>query len=90
MIREAIRGTALISVLIIFAGEANARGNPAWTSLAVKDINATHDLILQNHPGPVDENNPGFKTWLEPFEGGALILRVLHGGRNVPGVFGRE
>jgi toxin ParE1/3/4 len=26
----------------------------------------------------------------EPFEDGALILRVLHGARNVPGVFGRE
>jgi toxin ParE1/3/4 len=24
----------------------------------------------------------------EPFEDGALILRVLHGARNVPGVFG--
>ena len=24
----------------------------------------------------------------EPFDDGALILRVLHGARNVPGVFG--
>ena len=24
-----------------------------------------HRIILEDHPGPVDAENPGFRTWLE-------------------------
>ncbi len=44
-----------------------------WATEASRDLAAMHDLIRDNHPGPVDEQNPGFRNWLE--DG----LRILHG-----------
>ncbi len=43
-----------------------------WAMEASRDLAAMHDVIRDNHPGPVDEQNPGFKKWLE---GG---LRIPH------------
>lgn len=39
--------------------------NASWSQRAMADLEAIHRFILQNHPGPVDSQNPGFKTWLE-------------------------
>lgn len=33
-----------------------------------------HDLIRDNHPGPVDPANPGFRRWLEDGRTKALVL----------------
>ncbi len=36
-----------------------------WTALTQRDLHAIHDLIRDNHSGPVDPQNPGFKDWLD-------------------------
>ena len=45
-----------------------------WPTLAVGDLHAIHDLIRDNHPGPVDADNPQFGTWLERGVAEALPL----------------
>ena len=46
-----------------------------------------HDLIRDNHPGPVDDRNPGFRTWLEngfaSLQAQARAARTGHGYRLV-------
>jgi hypothetical protein len=37
----------------------------SWAFMAKQDIEAAHDLIRDNHPGPVDPQNPQFNVWLE-------------------------
>jgi hypothetical protein len=44
---------------------------PPWPGAAVRDLVAMHDLIRDNHPGPVDTGNAGFRSWLD---GGAAAL----------------
>ncbi|HVG24436.1 MAG TPA: DUF1028 domain-containing protein [Thermoanaerobaculia bacterium] len=36
-----------------------------WGELAMRDIEAMRTQILENHPGPVDPLNPGFRKWLD-------------------------
>jgi len=50
-------------VLLAFAGPAPA-ANVDWSRRAVVDLQAVQQLINENHPGPVDPQNPGFKTWM--------------------------
>jgi hypothetical protein len=44
-----------------------AAASPAspWAGAAVQDLTAMHDIIRDNHPGPVDAQNPGFHDWLD-------------------------
>ena len=44
---------------------ANAEAADPWATFATRDLDAIHDLLLANHPGPVDPQNPAFKDWLE-------------------------
>ena len=37
----------------------------SWPKLTADDLAAIHRTILENHPGPVDPENPGFRRWLE-------------------------
>jgi hypothetical protein len=37
------------------------------------DLLAMHDLIRDNHPGPVDAQNPGFRDWLDGGETALLV-----------------
>jgi hypothetical protein len=62
--------TALIAVLVSAAGGAAARDGsvaaPAdWGRALAEDARAFHDLIADNHPGPLDAANPGFTALLE-------------------------
>jgi hypothetical protein len=43
---------------------ADAQSNP-WVELTKRDLAAIRTTILENHPGPVDSLNPGYRTWLE-------------------------
>lgn len=45
-----------------FAGPAFA--NP-WSELAIEDLHGIHDILRDNHPGPVDPENPHFRDWME-------------------------
>ena len=39
--------------------------DPAWSALARSDLQAIHDVIRDNHPGPVDPENARYLDWLE-------------------------
>ena len=45
---------------------APAAANP-WPQIADGDLATIHQLLLDNHPGPVDPQNPNYRVW---FEGG--------------------
>lgn len=47
---------------LVLAGRAYA--NP-WSELAVEDLRGIHDIIRDNHPGPVDPENPLYRVWME-------------------------
>lgn len=36
-----------------------------WVQLTKGDLAAMHELLLENHPGPVDPLNPDYRNWLE-------------------------
>jgi hypothetical protein len=52
--------------LAVAAVTAKAPASPSpWSTLAREDLEAIHRAVLENHPGPVDSQNPGFHVWLE-------------------------
>lgn len=36
-----------------------------WAAMADEDLRAIHDLLAENHPGPVDPRNPAYAEWLQ-------------------------
>lgn len=44
--------------------ESPAAASSPWSALAARDLEAIHDALEADHPGPVDRNNPGFRIWL--------------------------
>jgi hypothetical protein len=55
---------ALLCSLTLVATPPPASSSP-WALLAEQDLQAMRQAILENHPGPVDSLNPGFKSWVE-------------------------
>jgi hypothetical protein len=53
-----------------------------WSQAALQDLAAMHDMIRDNHPGPVDSANSSFRTWLDGGEASLLpqarAVRSLH------------
>ncbi|HYC08277.1 MAG TPA: hypothetical protein VEC10_01485 [Steroidobacteraceae bacterium] len=48
------------------AATAGAASTPEpWADIAATDLKAIHQLLLDNHPGPVDPQNPRYRLWLE-------------------------
>jgi hypothetical protein len=43
---------------------APAHAGP-WSELAIEDLHGIHDIIRDNHPGPVDPENPHYRDWLD-------------------------
>ena len=43
-----------------------------WAAAARMDIEAIHDTLRDNHPGPVDVGNPAFAEWLKKGKAQAL------------------
>jgi hypothetical protein len=63
----AYRMAAAFGVLCLASwspAEAQRNTNP-WALMAQRDLNAIHDIIRDNHPGPVDPQNPHYRVWLE-------------------------
>ena len=46
-------------------GKATESPPRNWSETAVADLLEIQALIRDNHPGPVDPQNPGYRTWLE-------------------------
>ena len=63
---------------LAFVSLAAAAPSP-WSQAAVQDLTAMHDLIRDNHPGPVDAENPGFSRWLDR-SGAALLAQARNAG----------
>lgn len=58
---------ALMFVLGIFMIDSTmAQSQPEpWGVMTVTDLKGIHDTLQNNHPGPVDPENPRFAKWLE-------------------------
>ena len=60
---QLLAGALLMSGVL----QDNSPGTSAngWSMLADRDLQAIHDVIAANHPGPVDPQNPKFGAWLD-------------------------
>jgi hypothetical protein len=54
---------AFLALLLLPVPPAPAQ-EPAWAALARTDLQAIHDLLRDNHPGPVDPENSRYREWL--------------------------
>jgi hypothetical protein len=45
--------------------EASEERKSPWADIALADIDAIYQLIKENHPGPVDEQNPAYRIDME-------------------------
>lgn len=55
---------SLASLLIALGAAAETRSSP-WEAMAKLDLRAIHDIIRDNHPGPVDPVKSRYRDWLE-------------------------
>src|SRR6185503_8643955 len=68
---EDMRRRTLFIAVAAAALAAPAYANP-WSELAIEDLHGIHDIIRDNHPGPVDPENPHYRDWME----GGLVKAV--------------
>lgn len=55
----------VLAVGLSVGAQANAQERSGWSLLAKADIAAIHDIVAENHPGPVNAADPAFARWLE-------------------------
>jgi len=58
----------------VSASETAGPGGRPWREAALADLQALHDLIEQNHPGPVDPRSTAYRQWLQQ---GLIAARPL-------------
>jgi hypothetical protein len=54
-----------IGALALSVAEPAKRAAAPWARIAAGDIRMVHQVLLGNHPGPVDSRNPRYRVWLE-------------------------
>lgn len=59
-----IARAAIATILLLLTRPSFGKDSP-WKSLALEDLEAIKELINENHPGIVDDENLYFKTWLK-------------------------
>lgn len=66
LIRGIARAVMVSAALSMFASVANAQNDSPsiWTVLARSDLEAIRNLLVENHPGPVDAENSRYGEWL--------------------------
>ena len=57
--------TFCLAGLALLASAPVLAATGPWAEIARTDLTAIHQLLLDNHPGPVDTQNPGYRVWLE-------------------------
>jgi hypothetical protein len=68
----------LLCAIVAFGGAA-ASAEDSWSQRAAGDLAAVRDLIRDNHPGPVDPENPEFRIWLdEGFSQAKVLAHSAH------------
>jgi hypothetical protein len=59
----------VLAVVLFFSAHsdigASEEMKSPWVDIALADIDAIHQLIEENHPGPVDEQNPAYRKSME-------------------------
>jgi hypothetical protein len=60
-----VRAVVSFAILLIALNAAAGTPPSPWAAMAQRDLRAIHDIIRDNHPGPVDPENPRFRDWLE-------------------------
>lgn len=73
----------VIALSLGLSATARAQSRP-WVDLARSDLEAVHVAILDNHPGPVDPLNPGYRRWLD--EGYRRALQKADSVRGLDGL----
>jgi Peptidase family S41 len=61
--RSVFNRLCFIILLSLLSIQAEASENP-WVALTQADLQAIHDLLQENHPGPVDPQNQRYAQWL--------------------------
>ncbi|MBS0418381.1 MAG: hypothetical protein JSR66_11760 [Proteobacteria bacterium] len=70
---------AAVSLICAATASAAAKMEKSWAAKAADDIAAAHEIIQDNHPGPVDPLNPRFELWLE--KGRTVALQKARAAR---------
>lgn len=65
---------SILAAAFLLAGSAWAQTPSPWGELARNDLAAIREALLENHPGPVDPLNPGYRTWLDDGYEAALAM----------------
>ena len=55
----------LLAKVLVSAQAHGASPTTDWSADAHRDLAAMHDLIRDNHPGPVDDQDQAFRAWME-------------------------
>ncbi len=58
-----MRLLSAVSLCLFLSLPAHAEQNP-WVAITERDLQAIHDILRDNHPGPVDPENSRYKEWL--------------------------
>jgi len=75
-----MRPVLLAVIISVFLSAGAGAAAPDWSQAAREDLAAMHDIIRDNHPGPVDPLNPSFNDWLN--HGEALLLPQARAARS--------
>jgi hypothetical protein len=54
-----------IGALGLGLAEPAKRAGSPWAGIAAGDIRTIHQVLMDNHPGPVDSRNPDYRVWLQ-------------------------
>ena len=69
---------ACLSVAISGCGGAENQAGPQpaseWSQHAINDLNVAHGIMMENHPGPKDVDNPNFTTQADASLSNALSI----------------
>ena len=61
-----MKALCLASAIVVAALTSHCAGaSSPWASLALEDLQGAHDILRDNHPGPVDAENERFAAWLK-------------------------
>ena len=52
--------TLAIALLCGGLGVSARSADDPWVAMTLRDLQALHDILQQNHPGPVDPENPRY------------------------------
>jgi hypothetical protein len=72
------RALTVAAALLAVATSAAAQPDTAWSAVFRMDLDSAHAFILENHPGSLDRENPGFRR--------TLAAAYAEGRRTAPSV----